>query len=212
MFICPDAKILPGPEEHHTLHVTHRQELACQALPLPGWSPHTAAENLPSLEGWSQITLSSVCPIHPYLILLLYTNSLYPKPKAVTINQRLKYLRQWSCQLLMKCRQRIRGAMHRKIHRTHKRPENRKYWMGKTKYLVFITTTTTTTLIWSIYFVMCLFSARNTGASSQRRRRPFMRRSWRQVRSSRIKRLSTRAGTWNSLEPEGSLLLSTYQI
>lgn len=50
-----DAKILPGPEEHLALYVTHRQELAFQALPLPGWSPQRAPENLPPLEGLSQI-------------------------------------------------------------------------------------------------------------------------------------------------------------
>lgn len=48
-----------------------------------------------------------------------------------------------------------------------------------------------------------MFSARNTGASSQRRRRQFMRRSWRRVKSSRTKRPSTQAGTvsWCSYMP-----------
>lgn len=78
MSICPDAKILPGPEEHHALHVTRRQELAYQAIPLSGWSPQRAAENLPSLEGRSQITRAPpppVCPIHPYFFchFMIYT-------------------------------------------------------------------------------------------------------------------------------------------
>lgn len=70
MSIYPDAKILPGPEEHHALHVTHRKELACQALHLSGWSSHSAAKNLPSLEGWSQITLPLFIPFN-YLILVI---------------------------------------------------------------------------------------------------------------------------------------------
>lgn len=56
MSVFLDAKIFPGPEERLALHVTRRQELAIQALPLPGWSPQRAPENLPSLEGRSQIT------------------------------------------------------------------------------------------------------------------------------------------------------------
>lgn len=56
MSLCLDAKVLPGPEEQHAPHVTHRQELAHQALPLSGRSPQRAAENLPPVEGRSQIT------------------------------------------------------------------------------------------------------------------------------------------------------------
>lgn len=56
---CPDAEILPGPEEKHALHVAHRQEVACQAVPLPGRSPQRAAEDLPPLEGRSPINRAS---------------------------------------------------------------------------------------------------------------------------------------------------------
>ncbi len=65
---CPDAKILPGPEEQHAPHVAHRQELARQALPLPGRSPQRAAENLPSLEGWSQKTRAPLLVSVPFTI------------------------------------------------------------------------------------------------------------------------------------------------
>lgn len=49
--IYSDAEIFPGPEEQHAIDVPCRQELACQALHLPGWSEQRTAENLPSLEG-----------------------------------------------------------------------------------------------------------------------------------------------------------------
>lgn len=68
MSVCPDAKILPGPEAQHAPHVSHRQELARQALPLPGWSPQRAAENLPSLEGWSQIQINFCCHFMIYAL------------------------------------------------------------------------------------------------------------------------------------------------
>lgn len=52
--VCPDTEIFPGLEEQHAFHVPHRQKVAGQAVRLPGWSPHRAPENLPSLEGRSQ--------------------------------------------------------------------------------------------------------------------------------------------------------------
>lgn len=67
MSICADAKILPGLEEHHAPDVTHRKELARQALPLSGWRPQRVAENLPSLEGWLQITIA-ICHFMIYAV------------------------------------------------------------------------------------------------------------------------------------------------
>lgn len=75
----PDAKILPGPEEQHASHVTHRQELARQALPLSGWSPQRAEENLPSLEGWSLITITS--PSVTHIVYILSFHDFYSQTK-----------------------------------------------------------------------------------------------------------------------------------
>ena len=56
-FIYPDAEIFPGLEEQHAIDVSCGQQLACQALHLPGWSAQRTAENLPSLEGRTLLLL-----------------------------------------------------------------------------------------------------------------------------------------------------------
>lgn len=52
-----DAKILPRTEGQPALYVPSRQELAYQALLVPGWGPLGASEDFPSLEG-SSVTFS----------------------------------------------------------------------------------------------------------------------------------------------------------
>lgn len=64
--IYSDAEIFPGPEEQHAIDVPCRQELACQALHLPGWSAQRTAGNLPSLEGRTLL-----CFVHAAIMLFI---------------------------------------------------------------------------------------------------------------------------------------------